>query len=661
LEKLKEVYMKKILGFFPIIICIIGCASGASGTSPAVNSGGTTLDTAIAETAGRMETRLNEGTKIALINFSSSSAQLSEYVMEGISLHLVNSGKLIVVDRANLDRVRQEQGFQLSGDVSDESAKAIGQMLGADAIVTGSLANIGREYRINLKAISVDAATVVVQYAADIIADERVRTLLTSGGGSGGGAQSTSARTSGSSTGTSGTNSRAVPAITSVTVSPDSVSVGKGKTQQFEATVSGNNNPDLTVAWTVTGNLSSKTNINEDGLLTVAVDEIATPLTVTATSTADQSKNARAAVAVPGGISAINVSSVANWNSAINTIRNGGNNQTYIINVTGNVLVPAPPENENIFGSVTGITVTIQGNGTLSLSVNGSLLHVGAGQTVVVKDVTLRGRSDNNAPVVRIMSGSIFRMEGKASLTGNGNRGIVVEGATFTMQDNASVTGNSKKRDGSFDDTGGGGVLVNNGNFVMQSGTISGNSSHSNSGGGVFVIGGGNFIMQGGTISGNTSSEAWGGGGGGVCVARGTFIMENGTILGNTSTSNGNGGGGVYVNGTFTMKNGTISGNTSGSDGGGGVYVSSSGTFIIQGGIITNGNNTQGNGGGVYVNSGTFTKTGGTITGSDMSFGDRNTAQQGHAVYLNGSPVRWRNATAGQDDKSSGYGFWLND
>jgi curli biogenesis system outer membrane secretion channel CsgG len=213
-KKLKEIHMKKLLGFFPIIILIIGCVSGAS---PAANSGGTTLDKAIAEAAERMETRLNEGTKIALINFSSSSTQLSEYVLEGISLHLVNSGKLIVVDRANLDRVRQEQGFQLSGDVSDESAKASGQMLGADAIVTGSLTNIGREYRINLKAISVDAATVVVQYATDIVADERVRTLLASGGG----AQSTSARTSGSST--SGTSSRAVPTITTVAVSPDNV------------------------------------------------------------------------------------------------------------------------------------------------------------------------------------------------------------------------------------------------------------------------------------------------------------------------------------------------------------------------------------------------------------------------------------------------------
>ncbi|MDR0302183.1 MAG: penicillin-binding protein activator LpoB, partial [Treponema sp.] len=205
----QQIYCPKAynpLTFFAIIalVTLIGYFfSACTGSAkPAANSSGTSLDMAIAEAAGRMETRLNVGTKIALINFSSSSAQFSEYVLEGISLHLVNGGKLVVVDRANLDRVRQEQGFQLSGDVSDESAKAIGQMLGADAIVTGSLTNIGREYRINLKAITVEAATVAVQYAADIAADERVRTLLASGGGSGGGTTAFSeSRTSGSGTG----------------------------------------------------------------------------------------------------------------------------------------------------------------------------------------------------------------------------------------------------------------------------------------------------------------------------------------------------------------------------------------------------------------------------------------------------------------------------
>jgi len=54
--------------------------------------------------------------------------------------------------------------------------------------------------------------------------------------------------------------------------------------------------------------------------------------------------------------------------------------------------------------------------------------------------------------------------------------------------------------------------------------------------------------------------------------------------------------------------------------------------------------------------------TGGTISGNDVAFGERNTtAGQVHAIYFDSSPTHWRNATAGSDDTTEGYGFWLND
>ncbi|GHV23908.1 hypothetical protein FACS189494_12190 [Spirochaetia bacterium] len=90
----------------------------------------------------------------------------------------MGSGKLVVVDRANLDKVRSELGFQMSGEVSDDSAKSIGQMVGVGAIVTGSLTNIGTLYSLTLKAIDVAKAVVAVSFPADITNDERVRALL---------------------------------------------------------------------------------------------------------------------------------------------------------------------------------------------------------------------------------------------------------------------------------------------------------------------------------------------------------------------------------------------------------------------------------------------------------------------------------------------------
>ena len=98
---------------------------------------------------------------------------------------------------------------------------------------------------------------------------------------------------------------------------------------------------------------------------------------------------------------------------------------------------------------------------------------------------------------------------------------------------------------------------------------------------------------------------------------------NKGTVTGGVITG-GNAatgkGGGVYAQGTFTMSGGAISGNSadnSADSWGGGVYVSSGGTFTMSGGMIS-GNRTMYNGGGVCVD-GTFTMSGGTISGNTAS------------------------------------------
>jgi hypothetical protein len=95
------------------------CASGERQTLPspqATNQPGTlSLDGAIREAAENLEARLEPATKIALLNFSSPREGFSEYVLDELSGHLMNGRKLVVVDCRNLDLIRQEEQFQLSG------------------------------------------------------------------------------------------------------------------------------------------------------------------------------------------------------------------------------------------------------------------------------------------------------------------------------------------------------------------------------------------------------------------------------------------------------------------------------------------------------------------------------------------------------------------
>jgi hypothetical protein len=178
-------FMKKMVFCIIPLIVIMGCASSST-PAVATNGGssrGMDLDAAIKEAAVQMEANLPGQTKVALVSAASSSVQLSEYIISRLEAALVGGKKLVVVDRANLDRIREEQGFQLSGEVNDESAKAIGQLLGAGAIVTGSFTDLGDVYSLTLKAINMETAAVAASYPADIAKTTRIETLLASGGG----------------------------------------------------------------------------------------------------------------------------------------------------------------------------------------------------------------------------------------------------------------------------------------------------------------------------------------------------------------------------------------------------------------------------------------------------------------------------------------------
>jgi fibronectin type 3 domain-containing protein len=83
-----------------------------------------------------------------------------------------------------------------------------------------------------------------------------------------------------------------------VTVSPSSVTLAKGTTQKFEATVTGSYSSSVT--WSVEGSSSSTTTIDRDGLLAVAANESSRTLTVKAiwSSYGGDTANGTAAVTV---------------------------------------------------------------------------------------------------------------------------------------------------------------------------------------------------------------------------------------------------------------------------------------------------------------------------------------------------------------------------
>jgi hypothetical protein len=98
--------------------------------------------------------------KIAILNISSTDPNQSEFIAGELEYILV-SNKYSVVDRNDLDRIRQEQKLQLSGDVDDNSIVSIGKFTGANIVITGSITGEGSSRRLQLRALSTETAEVL--------------------------------------------------------------------------------------------------------------------------------------------------------------------------------------------------------------------------------------------------------------------------------------------------------------------------------------------------------------------------------------------------------------------------------------------------------------------------------------------------------------------
>jgi hypothetical protein len=103
------------------------------------------------------------------------------------------------------------------------------------------------------------------------------------------------------------------PAVNSVTVTPPTVTKLQGDTVRLTATVDAEGGASTEVTWSVAGG-EEATGISADGLLTISPNEPATSLTVTATSSYDNTKSTTATVTVtplPAAVLSVTVSPAA--------------------------------------------------------------------------------------------------------------------------------------------------------------------------------------------------------------------------------------------------------------------------------------------------------------------------------------------------------------
>ena len=144
-----------------LYITVMPSSGGSASPMRSGDMTATSLDDAVISVAEHFAARITEGQKIGVLSISGRNINECDFVLEELSYRLVETRRFSVVDRRNLDTIRKEQKFQLSGEVSDDSAVSIGQLLGAEVVITGSISGTDSLRRLRVKAIEVKTGKIV--------------------------------------------------------------------------------------------------------------------------------------------------------------------------------------------------------------------------------------------------------------------------------------------------------------------------------------------------------------------------------------------------------------------------------------------------------------------------------------------------------------------
>ncbi len=112
--------------------------------------------------------------KLAVLAFGYTSGKASEgpvVVQERLTTLLAQNRKITLIERGLMKKVMEELNLQASGAMDEETVKKLGKLLGADAVVTGTLNDL-KDERTEVNARVVETETGKILCAASAIIDK---------------------------------------------------------------------------------------------------------------------------------------------------------------------------------------------------------------------------------------------------------------------------------------------------------------------------------------------------------------------------------------------------------------------------------------------------------------------------------------------------------
>ena len=97
---------------------------------------------------------------------------VDNYVTDALTEAMFNTGKIKIIERANLEAILSEQKFQSSGLVNEETVKSIGMIAGVDFVCYGNLKDLGDSLTVNARVVDVETGELCAISRATITKDD---------------------------------------------------------------------------------------------------------------------------------------------------------------------------------------------------------------------------------------------------------------------------------------------------------------------------------------------------------------------------------------------------------------------------------------------------------------------------------------------------------
>ncbi len=111
------------------------------------------------------------------INEDGKVSKLGHYISSKLTPYLARSQKFSVLERGLIDKVIEEQHFQVSPFVDEASTQKFGKLLGAETIISGTITEMDNIFYINAKAIGVTRGNLITSVDVEIDKTGRLVTL----------------------------------------------------------------------------------------------------------------------------------------------------------------------------------------------------------------------------------------------------------------------------------------------------------------------------------------------------------------------------------------------------------------------------------------------------------------------------------------------------